>query len=165
MVELGCGPGHIAGYLASHGAKVSGLDLSPAMVGQAHRLFPEIKFEVGDMLALPFDDASLAGVVSFYSIVHFDEVQTELAFGEMGRVVRPHGIAAIAFHVGSDVLHRDEWYGEAVNVDFRFHEPAVVRRQLEAAGFEIDSLEERDPYPPPVEFQTRRCYLVARRAE
>jgi ubiquinone/menaquinone biosynthesis C-methylase UbiE len=165
IVELGCGPGHVAGYLASRGASVSGLDLSPAMIGQAQRLFPEIDFQVGDMLALPFEDASLAGVVSFYSIVHFDEAQTERALAEMARVVLPRGIAAIAFHIGSDALHRDEWFGEAVNVDFSFHEPAVVRGQLEAAGFEIDSLDERDPYPPPIEFQSRRCYLVARRAE
>jgi ubiquinone/menaquinone biosynthesis C-methylase UbiE len=165
LVELGCGPGHVSGYLASRGVKVAGLDLSAAMVEQAERLFPAIHFQVGDMLALPFDDASLGGVVSFYSIVHFDEPQTEQAFVEMARVVQPGGIAAVAFHIGTDVVHRDEWFGEHVSVDFSFHEPAVVRAQLEAVGFDIESLQERDPYPPPIEFQTRRCYIVARRAQ
>lgn len=161
VVELGCGPGHVAGYLASRGAKVSGLDLSPQMVAEAMRLFPDVEFEVGDMLNLPFDDGSLAGVVSFYSIVHFDESQTELAFAEMARVLAPAGLAAVAFHIGTDVVHRDEWFGERVNVDFSFHDPETVRRQLDAAGLAIDELTERDPYPPPVEFQSRRCYIVA----
>jgi ubiquinone/menaquinone biosynthesis C-methylase UbiE len=161
VVELGCGPGHVAGYLASRGANVAGLDLSPAMVVQAQRLFPDLTFVVGDMLALPFNDGELAGVVSFYSIVHFDEAQTVQAFAEMARVLRPGGLAAIAFHVGTDVIHRDEWFGEEVSVDFSFHEPAVVRRQLEDAGFKIDELTEREPYPPPIEFQSRRCYMVA----
>ena len=161
VVELGCGPGHVAGYLASRGAIVSGLDLSSAMVEQARRLFPELTFQVGDMLNLPFDDGSLAGVVSFYSIVHFDKAQTERAFGEMSRVLRPSGLAALAFHVGRDIVHRDEWFGEPVNVDFSSHDPVVVHRQLEDAGLAIESLTERYPYPPPVEFQSRRCYIVA----
>jgi len=164
VVELGCGPGHVSGYLATRGANVSGLDLSPLMVEEAKRLFPGLKFEVGDMLALPFGDGELAGVVSFYSIVHFDEGQTEQAFREMARVLAPGGSAAIAFHIGSETVHRDEWFGEPVSFDFSFHEPTLVRRQLETAGFAIDELTEREPYPPPVEFQSRRCYLVARNA-
>jgi SAM-dependent methyltransferase len=148
IVELGCGPGHVAGYLASRGANVSGLDLSPAMIEQAKRLFPGLEFRVGDMLALPFEDSSLAGVVSFYSIVHFDEPQTQQAFREIARVLRRGRLAAIAFHIGSDTLHRDEWFGETISVDFSFHEPEIVRRQLQAVGFEILELTERDPYPP-----------------
>jgi ubiquinone/menaquinone biosynthesis C-methylase UbiE len=133
------------------------------MIEQARLLFPAINFEPGDMLALPFEDGSLAGVVSFYSIVHFDEAQTEQAFGEMARVLAHGGRAAIAFHIGTDVLHRDEWFGEEVSIDFSFHEPAVVRRQLEDVGLTIEELTEREPYPPPIEFQSRRCYIVARR--
>src|SRR4051794_28202128 len=110
IAELGCGPGHVSGYLASRRAHVSGFDLSPAMVEQVQRLFPDLQIQAGDMLALPFDDASLDGVVSFYSIVHFDEALTESAFSEMARVLQAGAFAALAFHVGSDVLHRDEWF-------------------------------------------------------
>ena len=163
MVELGCGPGHVAAYLASRGANVSGLDLSPQMVAQAKRLSPGLDFVVGDMLALPFADASLAGVVSFYSIVHFDAAQLQRAFGEMARVLVPQGLAALAFHVGRDTVHRDEWFGEPVNIDFSSHEPDVVVGQLADAGLVVDSRQERDPYPPAVEFQSRRCYIVASR--
>jgi len=160
-VELGCGPGHVASYLAGRGANVSGLDLSPSMIEQARRLFPELSFQVGDMLDLAFDDDAIAGIVSFYSIVHFDEGQTQIAFNQIARVLRPGGHVALAFHIGTDVIHRDEWFGEPVNVDFSFHDPDVVERQLQGAGLAIESQQERDPYPPPVEFQTRRCYIVA----
>ena len=161
VVELGCGPGHVSGYLATRGANVSGLDLSPAMVEQARRLFPALEFEVGDMLSLPFEAGSLAGVVSFYSIVHVNELQTERAIREMARVLERGGALAVAFHIGTDVVHRDEWFGETVSFDFAFHDPVVVRGQLERAGFVVDELTERDPYPPPIEFQSRRCYIVA----
>jgi ubiquinone/menaquinone biosynthesis C-methylase UbiE len=131
------------------------------MVAEARRLFPALEFDVGDMLSLPFADGDLDAVISFYSIVHFDERQTEHAFREMARVVRPGGLSALAFHTGTDVIHRDEWFGESVRVDFSFHQPNTVCEQLEAVGFAIDELTEREPYPPPVEFQSRRCYIVA----
>jgi 2-polyprenyl-3-methyl-5-hydroxy-6-metoxy-1,4-benzoquinol methylase len=51
ICDMGCGPGQIACYLHSQGAKVCGVDLSPAMVQQAQRLNPEILFQWGDMLA------------------------------------------------------------------------------------------------------------------
>ena len=161
MVELGCGPGHVSEFLAGRGANVSGLDLSSSMVDQARELFPQLVFRVGDMLALPFEDGYLDAVVSFYSIVHFEEQQTERAFAEMARVLRGGGLAALAFHVGTDVIHRDEWFGERVSVDFSFHDPEIVKRQLEAAGLLVESSQQRDPYPPPVEFQSRRCYILA----
>src|SRR5215203_2570378 len=72
VVDLGCGPGQIAKYLRDQGVSVIGLDLSAEMVRAAGSLSPGIDFRVGDMRRLDFDDASLAGVVAFYSIVHFN---------------------------------------------------------------------------------------------
>jgi SAM-dependent methyltransferase len=163
VVELGCGPAHVAAYLAGRGVEVSGLDLSPAMVDEAHRLFPDLDVVVGDMLALPFDDGSLAGVIAFYSIIHFDDDQLRRAFAEMARVLEPGGIVALAFHIGDETIHRDEWWGEPVSVDFRFLEPDHVTALLTEAGLLINSTEQRAPYAPGVEFQSRRAYLVAER--
>jgi uncharacterized protein YhfF len=163
VVELGCGPGHVAAYLAERGVDVSGLDLSPAMVDVARRRNPEIEFDVGDMLDLPFDDGSLAGAVCFYSIIHFDDEQLAVAFAEQARVLRPGGLAAFAFHIGDEVVHRDQWWDTQVDVDFRFLQPDHVIGLLLRAGFEVASREERDPYAPDVEFQSRRAYLITRR--
>jgi ubiquinone/menaquinone biosynthesis C-methylase UbiE len=120
-------------------------------------LSPGLDFVVGDMLALQYADVSLVGVVSFYSIVHFDGEQMRRAFAEIARVLVPNGLLALAFHVGRDTVHRDEWFGEPVNIDFSSHEPDVIVGQLADAGLVVDSRQERDPYAPAVEFQSRRC--------
>lgn len=138
-----------------------GLDLSPSMVEEAHRLFPKLDVEVGDMLALPFEDASLAGIVAFYSIVHFDDDQLARAFAEMRRVVSAEGQVALAFHIGDEVLHREQWWDMPVVLDFRFLGPDLVTRLLEEAGFAVLANIERAPYPD-VEYQSRRAYIVAR---
>jgi SAM-dependent methyltransferase len=164
VVELGCGPAHVAAYIASRGVDISGLDLSPQMVEQAHRLFPSVKVIVGDMLDLPFADRSLGGVVAFYSIIHFDDAQLATAFSEMARVLRTGGRLALAFHVGDEVVHRDQWWDMPVVLDFRYLEPDLVTRLLGEAGFEIVSSQVRPPYPE-IEYQSRRCYIVATKSD
>src|SRR5215469_13092127 len=72
VCDIGCGPGHIARYLANRGLNVTGVDLSPAMVATAQRLSPELLFVRGDMLKLPFDDQWFAGIAAFYSLIHIE---------------------------------------------------------------------------------------------
>ncbi len=47
VCDIGCGPGHVAGYLHERGVQVCGVDLSPAMVERASRLTPNIEFQQG----------------------------------------------------------------------------------------------------------------------
>jgi len=162
IVELGCGTGQIAAYLAAQDIRAVGLDISPAMISEARRLFPDAEFVVGDMLALPFGRRSIDGLVGFYSIIHFDDEQLTAAFAEMARVLDREGLLALAFHVGDELIHREEWWGETVDLDARHLQPDRVEQLLADAGLETIARLERDPYEPPVEYQSRRCYLVAR---
>jgi len=163
VVELGCGPAHVCAYLARGGVEVSGLDVSPGMVAEAKRMFPELDVIAGDMLALPFGDAELVGAVSFYSIIHFDDDQLGTAFSEMARVLTDGGLAALAFHIGDEVIHREQWWDMPVVLDARFLPTEHVTSVLVKAGLTIESVEERAPYAPEVEYQSRRAYIVARR--
>ena len=133
------------------------------MVNEARRLFPEIEFIAGDMLSLPFDDGSLAGAVSFYSIIHFDDAQLARAFAEMRRVLAAESLLALAFHVGDEVVHREQWWDIPVVLDSRFLPTEHVSQLLSDADFGlVFTCEERPPYAPEVEYQSRRAYLVAR---
>ena len=162
VVELGAGPGHVAAYLAARGVDISALDLSSQMVDEAKRLFPGLQAVVGDMLDLPYANGSLAGVIAFYSIIHFDDAQLERAFTEMTRVLRTGGYVALAFHVGDEVERREQWWDMPVVLDARFLPVVLVTRLLETAGLEIVSIEQREPYAPGVEYQSNRAYVVAR---
>jgi SAM-dependent methyltransferase len=162
VVELGAGPGHVAAYLAARGVDISALDLSSAMVDEAKRLFPGLQAVVGDMLDLPYANGSLAGVVSFYSIIHFSDEQLARAFAEMTRVLRTGGYVALAFHIGDEAIHREQWWDMPVVLDSRFLPVDLVTRLLEKSGLEVISVEQRESYAPEVEYQSRRAYIVAR---
>jgi len=163
VVELGCGPAHVANHLALGGVDISGLDLSAGMVAEANRLFPDLEVVVGDMLALPFGDSALGGLIAFYSIIHFDDDQLATAFSEMARALEDSGLVALAFHIGDEVVHREQWWDMPVVLDARFLPVELVTKLLLSAGLEIVTSEERGPYAPEVEYQSRRAYIVASR--
>jgi ubiquinone/menaquinone biosynthesis C-methylase UbiE len=161
VADLGCGPGHVSAWLASLGATAVGIDLSEGMIAVGRREYPEVEFRQGDFLDLPASNAEFGAVVALYSIIHLELSELGRAFEEIHRVLRPSGLVLVAFHIGSEVRHTAEWWGHAVDVDFRFFEPPDIVEALEAAGFAVEVRLERTRYPE--EIETRRAYLLARR--
>jgi len=159
--DLGCGPGHVARHLHDQGVRVLGIDLSPEMVRWATQLNPGLEFRVGDMRSLDLPDASLAGIVAFYSIIHFSPQELGDALRELHRVLTSNGVLLLSFHAGDTTLHLDELWGQAVSLDFRFLVPGEVIASLQSAGFAVTESTEREPYAG-AEYPSRRCYLFAR---
>jgi ubiquinone/menaquinone biosynthesis C-methylase UbiE len=162
VCDMGCGPGHVARYLRDAGASVFGLDLSPGMLEQAQKLNPDIPFREGNMLSLDIPDGSLAGVAAFYAIVNIPRQSLPLVFREIWRVLQSRGLLLLAFHIGYEVLHEDELWGQKISMDFLLFQPSEIRLDLEKAGFNIEEIVEREPYPD-VEYPSRRAYILARK--
>ena len=160
--DMGCGPGQVTRYLHERSAQVCGIDLSPEMVVRARRLNPGINFEQGDMLALDVEDEAWAGIAAFYSIIHISRGDVVRALRELRRVLRPGGRLLLTFHIGDEVKHLEEWWGHKVSVDFLFFRSDEMAGHLKSAGFEIEEIIEREPYPD-VEHQSRRAYIFARK--
>lgn len=166
ICDMGCGPGQIARYLHERGAKVCGVDLSPTMVERALALNPHIPFQQGDMMALTeVADNSYGGIAAFYSIVHIPRQAMIQALQELKRVLRPGGILLLTFHLGQEIIHRDEWWGKAVSLDFIFFEREEMKDYLLTTGFELQEVIERDPYGEDVEHQSRRAYIFAQKPQ
>jgi SAM-dependent methyltransferase len=164
VCDLGCGPGHVARYLHERGVQVIGIDLSSVMVEQARRLNPGIEFRRGNMLSLDIEDGAWGGIAAFYSIIHVPRTEIAVALAEIKRVLRPCGVLLLAFHVGDQTVHLDEWWGQPVSLDFRFFRPEEMADFLRRAGFEVEEIVEREPYPD-VEHPSRRAYIFARKPE
>lgn len=161
VCEIGCGPGQIARYLKDRGLAMRGIDLAEEMVRCASRLNPDISFAQGDMLALDLPDDTLAGIVSFYAVIHLQREDIARALKEMRRVLRPDGKLLVSFHGGEGELHRDEWYGEPVSIDVTLMTKDEMTGYLKAAGFDEGKIREREPYE--FEYPTRRMYAFAKR--
>ncbi len=161
IVDMGCGPGHVARFLRDLGREVSGMDISPAMVDCARRLNPGLRFELGDMRSLALPAAQCSGIVAFYSIIHLAPEDLKPVFKAMRRALVPGGVLALAFHVGNEVRRIEELWGVKTCLDFVFFEPEFVTAALRETGFAVFEQTCRPPYAPAVEAQTRRCYVLA----
>jgi SAM-dependent methyltransferase len=161
IADLGCGPGHVAAWLAGHGRTAVGIDLSAGMIAIGRREYPGVEFRRGDLLELPAREAEFGAVGALYSIIHLESGELVRAFAQMHRVLRPGGLLLAAFRIGSEVRHLDQRWGQAVDVDFRFFEPPRVVQVIQDAGFVVEAQLERVSYPQEVD--TRRAYLSARR--
>jgi ubiquinone/menaquinone biosynthesis C-methylase UbiE len=94
VLDMGSGAGHMALAVAPHVAKVTGIDVTPEMVGVANALATErgvanVRFEVGDVTALPFADGAFDVVTSRVSAHHYADPQRALE--EAWRVLAPGG--------------------------------------------------------------------------
>ncbi|NED97050.1 class I SAM-dependent methyltransferase [Phytoactinopolyspora alkaliphila] len=145
LLEVGCGPGNVAAYLRQLGMTVGGVDLSPAMVELARREHPEISFDVGEMSALDVADASLAGVIAWYSVIHVPATRRQGVISEFRRLLRPGSYALLAFQIGDDTLHLDEAFGHKVSLDFHRLQPDAVIALLDNAGFDLTARLVRAP--------------------
>ena len=131
-IDAGCGPGHWTDFLARRGVDIRGVDLTPAFVEHARRRYPELRFATGSVDALDASDASLGGVLAWYSLIHHAPDAMGSALDEIARVLRPGGLLLIGFFVGSAV---DE-FEHAVTTAYRWP-VADLGERLRASGFEI----------------------------
>jgi len=163
VCDLGCGPAQIARHLRDRGVGAFGADFSAGMLVEARRLNPDLRWVQTSMLALGLRSESLAGVAAFYSIIHIPREKVVEALAEVRRVLRPGGLFLFTFHLGSQDSHHDEFFGRRVSLDVALFTTAEMLRYLKGADLQIEEVQERDPYPPEVEYQSRRGYILASR--
>lgn len=86
VLDVGCGEGTLARYLAELGHQVIGVDRDPAILPADSA---GTHFMLGDATGLPFAADSFDAVVS---VMVLHQTQLELALVEMRRVLRPGGL-------------------------------------------------------------------------
>jgi demethylmenaquinone methyltransferase/2-methoxy-6-polyprenyl-1,4-benzoquinol methylase len=93
VLDACCGTGDLAVADARAGGIVTGLDFSPRMIERARRKDPSIRWVEGDLLALPFADASFDAATVGFGVRNVADLERALC--ELHRVLRPGGRLAI----------------------------------------------------------------------
>lgn len=92
ILDLGCGTGHLAAQIAKAGAEVIGIDQDPAMVEEARRLYPELRFETADAREFTLEGLSDRPFDAVFSnaVLHWVR-PPEAAARRIAAVLRPGG--------------------------------------------------------------------------
>ncbi len=92
------------------------------------------------MTDLNLTDDSVAGVRSFWSVIHVPDESAPGVFAQFRRVIQPGGPLPVGFHVGDETRHNSEGYsGRSINVDSHRRQPDEMARLLREAGFAIEA--------------------------
>jgi ubiquinone/menaquinone biosynthesis C-methylase UbiE len=159
VADVGCGPGHVTAHLNELGVDAFGIDLSPGMIDVARRDHPGLRFEVGSMTELPLGDASVAGLLAWWSLIHIPDDEVPTVFAHFHRVLRPGGPLQLGFHVGDISRLKTEGYGgHPMTVYVHRRQPDRVTSWLRDAGFEIEAQWLCDP-----DEQVPQALIFARR--
>ncbi|MFJ9886035.1 class I SAM-dependent methyltransferase [Streptomyces sp. NPDC091287] len=141
VADVGCGTGRVTAHLHELGLGLDmfGIDLSPRMVAVAREEHPGLRFEEGSMLDLGLPDASLGGLLAWYSTIHVPDEELPRAFGEFHRVLAPGAHVQLGFQVGDELLRFTEAWGMEVSLDFHRRQPERIAELLREAGLEVVS--------------------------
>jgi len=101
-LDIGCGPGRLAGTLRDHGVGYVGLDASAGLLREA-RSRTDGRYIRGDAQALPIADARFDRVLAMNALYHV--ANWRQALREMRRVVRPGGRVVFSTN-GADAMRR-----------------------------------------------------------
>lgn len=135
VLDVGCGPGTVTAYLAERGLDVSGVDLSPRMIENARRLHPQCRFSVASATDLDLGEASLGGVLGWWSLFNLPRDVLPQVLARFARALKPGGHFITATHVGDEDAVRTEAYG-GVPVRWTTHkwQPEQLVALIEQAG-------------------------------
>lgn len=133
VVDIGCGLGHVAAHIATHGCRVVGVDPSPAMLAHARRTHPTLEFLDDDARAESAPLESCAGILARFSLIHIAPALVPGILSGWRRRVRPGTLLLVAAQ-SADERGAHE-FDHVVARAWRWH-PDALADVLRANGFD-----------------------------
>ncbi|MDG4837677.1 class I SAM-dependent methyltransferase [Micromonospora sp. WMMD967] len=136
VLDLGCGPGHLTGYLHSLGVDTSGIDLVPEFIAHARAAHPGVEFHSGSLESLDVVDGSVDGILAWYSLIHLPPEELDGVLAEFRRALAPGGALVLGMFDHDEVGPFDH------KVVTAYHWPVdEISERLTRAGFvEVERL-------------------------
>jgi SAM-dependent methyltransferase len=132
VLDVACGPGLVVRAFAQVAREAVGIDVTPAMLARAREVNagrPNVRFDHGDVLPLPYADGTFSIVVSRFAFHHFQDPGAVLA--EMRRVCRPGGRVVVCDLTASDDPAKARAFHEIEMLRDPSHVRALTRAELD----------------------------------
>jgi SAM-dependent methyltransferase len=133
-LDLGCGVGITDRFLQGRFGDLHGVDLAPEAVRRAAAANPGCSYHTYGGGELPFDDGSFDVVFTICVLHHVPSSERGLFAGEMRRVLRPGGLAAVFEHNPLNPLTRVVVSRCPFDEDVLLLRSGTTTRLLEQAG-------------------------------
>ncbi|MGX9294147.1 class I SAM-dependent methyltransferase [Tsukamurella paurometabola] len=98
ILDAGCGPGRLGGYLHSVGHDVTGVDVDPKLIAAAQQDYPGPRWLVQDLAELDLDGTFDAIVCAGNVLVFVAEGTETAVLANFRKHLAPEGFAIVGFH-------------------------------------------------------------------
>jgi SAM-dependent methyltransferase len=139
VLDLGCGPGHLTGYLRSLGVDATGIDMVPEFIAHAEAAHPSGRFQLGFLDNLDVANHSVIGILAWYSLIHLPPREIDGVLAEFRRAMAPAGTLVVGFFDGDDVAAFDH----KVVTAYRWPADELSGRLTQAGFNEVGRLRRR----------------------
>ena len=155
VADLGCGEGRLTAHLSGLGLDIFGIDLSPRLLELARAQYPTLDFDEGALEDLDIGDATLAGILVWYSLIHLPPERMPAVLAEFHRILEPGGRALLAFFQATDAQDVEP-FDHKVTTAYRWSSDRLATL-AEQAGFTATARLVREPDPGE---RGRQAYLL-----
>lgn len=132
IIDVGSGPGQWTNFLHQAGADVEGVEPVLTFVEDARRRYPNVSYEIGRAEHLRVSDASVGGILAWFSLIHIEPDQIGVVFAEFARCLQPDGSLVVGFFEGPRLAPFDH----AVTTAY-FWPVGLLSQVIEEAGFTV----------------------------
>jgi SAM-dependent methyltransferase len=134
VLDVGCGPGTVTAYLAAGRRRLRRGPLAAHDRARAPDV-PHCSFGVGSSTDIEPADASLGGVLGWWSLFNLPRDVLPHVLSSFARALVPGGQTIIAQHVGdADVLRTEAYGGVPVRRTTHLWQPGQLVELIEQAG-------------------------------
>ena len=149
VLDLGCAAGAVSHFLSTLGCETVGVDAEPLAIDKARELFPELQFQLANVVRLPFEESTFDKAVAADLVEHLDDESFAAMLRETRRVLRPGGTFSIYTpnpkHPIERLKSRNLILAEnPTHIGLRT--AAQLEAELRRAGFEVDVVDWRPSF-------------------
>ena len=142
VLDIATGTGTIAKYIIEHtNCEVYGIDYNKRMIENAKKKARGVKFEVGDVHQLPYEDKKFDVVLCSYGFYWFKDIEKVIL--EIKRVLKPRGLFILLeeeFNKGDPKprfsTYRQDYLKQLANLE-NYIGVNSLKRELSGLGFEL----------------------------
>lgn len=164
VLDAGCGTGRLIGPLRELGLQVTGVDLSPGMLGVARSVHRGAGLAAADLRLLPFADESFAGIVAWYSLINCSVLDLGQALAEIARVLRPGGHLLTGFQSGAGSRILLNQYSQGYERELHLRTIDEMAEAFAASGLTVVAQVSRAEEPNSADGGSDQAFVIGRKA-
>ncbi len=143
VLDVGCAAGRDTRILKGMGFNAVGVDLAEKLIEIARVENPDLKFVLGDMRKLPFDDESYQAVWASAVLHHVGKSEMPAVLHEFWRVLAPGGLLYVHTKAGKGEMQTQEANVHGENREFELMTAEGLDALLTKNDFQKRALEQK----------------------